>query len=152
MGPTILAAADGAKRDLWIKSQLWITGHASSGNEVDGYPTQRGAASTRIRGTQIESAYPGTAVVTERHEAQHTFLEVYVVLVADRGHRTPDQRRPFLGRASWVLGLHRHADHVGDNAGGDVLAPVGPSPAPVIPSLGLVDRQNRRPDILRVQV
>jgi hypothetical protein len=56
-----------------------------------------------VRGTQIHSAYPVTAVVTEWDEAQHTFLEVYLVLVADFGHRTPDQRGPPSGRTGWVL-------------------------------------------------
>jgi hypothetical protein len=48
--------------------------------------------------------------------------------------------------------LHCHADNIGDNAGCDVVAPVGSGPAPVIPLVGLVDRQNRSADVLRVQV
>src|SRR6202034_378776 len=134
------------------RSRVTRSGRPSSGDEVDGYPAERRTASMYVRGTQIHSAYPVTAVVTGWNEAQHTFLEVYVVLVADCGHRTQDQRRPPLGRPGWVLGLHRHADHVGDHAGCDVVAPVASSPAPVIPLVGLVDRQNRSADVLRVQV
>ena len=103
ISPTIPASADGAKPDLWIKSQLWITGHASSGDEVDGYPAERRTASMCIRGTQIHRAYPVTAVVTGWDEAQHAFVEVYLVLVADFGHRTPDQRGPPLGRTGGML-------------------------------------------------
>ena len=51
----------------------------------------RGRASV---GTHIHSAYPVTTIVTERDEAQHTFLEVYVVLIADCASPHPQPTLP----------------------------------------------------------
>jgi hypothetical protein len=88
-----------AKHSTYGKACRLRCVHANPGSrdEVDRHAAQRRSTGRRFGGTHVHSAYPIAAVITRWDEAQHTFIELDMVLVAALGHLTPQYRCPSGG-------------------------------------------------------